>query len=119
MRLINKKSSAVLFLIVIVSVSCRPREVNIASPGINEVEAGKMFRVTLPEEHTSGYTWQFKSEGLNQSVVEELNAVWHGPVKGIDFNFKALAAGQTTLTFVKRKYTDTLTVNSFIVKITD
>jgi predicted secreted protein len=83
---------------------------------VNEVDKGSAFRVNLPENHTDGYIWQLNSD-FDHSVLEEQNSVWHGDKKGIDFNFKALAVGQTTLHLIKRKYTDTAEVTSFIVKI--
>lgn len=116
MRLFLNCLLAVLILQFLL-VSCRPKALELESPAINEVKAGDKFRVNLPEDHTDGYTWQLNSDELNRAQIQELNAVWHGTKKGIDFNFKALAAGQQTLTFVKRKYIDTLSVKSFIVKI--
>lgn len=106
-----------LIITVFVLTNCRPKALEMEAPEINSVKPGTKFRVNLPEDHRTGYTWQLK-EGFDKSVVMDLSAVWHGNEKGIDFNFNGLAQGQTTLTFVERKYTDTLHVKSFIVKIT-
>lgn len=74
------------------------------------------FRVSLKENHKLGQTWSLR-DGFDRAVVEKINSVWHGDEKGIYFNFKSLALGQTTLNFVCRNYTDTVDVKTFIVKI--
>lgn len=90
--------------------------VNKESPYINDIGLGQSFRIVLPEDHRTGYTWQLTNAG-GQAYVQQTSSVWHGNEKGIEFNFSALASGQTTLTFVSRKYIDTSEVKSFIVKI--
>lgn len=86
------------------------------SPKINSVENGSKFKINLPEDHSSGYIWQL-SENYDKSLVKDLGAVWHGNKKGIDFNLKALSVGQTTLSFISRKYNDTADYKIFIVNI--
>lgn len=98
--------------------ACNVTEVTQEVPQINTVEKGKAFRIILPEDHTKGYNWQL-SRDYDKNMVEHVNEVWHGNEKGIYFNLRALAAGQTTLTFLCRKYTDTLELRRFVVKISD
>jgi len=93
-------------------------EIKKEAPEINQVPKNSKFRIILPENHTNGYLWQLNND-YDQKVIEQLNEVWHGNEKGIYFNLKALSAGQTTLTFVSRKYTDTAEIKFFIVKIAD
>jgi predicted secreted protein len=97
---------------------CRLPEITREAPAINKVEKGTEFRINLPEDHTTGYTWQL-SDGYDRKVIQRINEVWHGNAKGIDFNLKAAAVGQTTLTFVSRMHTDTGGYKKFIVVITD
>jgi predicted secreted protein len=96
--------------------ACRPQALTKEAPLVNEVLVGDQFRVNLPEDHSTGYGWQLKPD-FDNTVVQDLNAVWHGKDKGIDFNFKALSAGQTTFTLINRKYTDTSDIKFFVVKI--
>lgn len=103
------------FILLLFS-TCSPLRVEKEFPGINEVPADSKFQIILPEDHTTGYMWQLKHD-YDDLVIAPINEVWHGNEKGIYFNLKALASGQTTLTFVSRRYTDTSDVKRFIVKI--
>lgn len=96
--------------------ACSLQEIKLEEPAVNTLTIGKKYRISLPEEHNSGYIWQL-SENYDKTIIDNINTVWHGNEKGIDFNFNTLAAGQTTLTFIKRKYTDTLKIKHFVVKI--
>lgn len=104
-----------LFLFLI---SCKLPQAKKEAPQINEINKETIFRINLLENHNSGYIWQLE-RNFNNAVVGELMAVWHGNEKGIDFNFKPLSTGQTTLNFVLTKYNDTLDRKGFIVKIID
>lgn len=86
------------------------------APEINEVKKDTKFRINLPEDHTTGYTW-ILNQNFDTAVLDNISTVWHGNEAGVDFNFKALSAGQTTLTLVNRKFDDTSDVKHFIVKI--
>lgn len=85
-------------------------------PVENEVKSGQKFKIILPENHTKGENWQLL-QTYDKTHVKQVNEVWHGNEKGIYFHLKALSVGQTTLSFVKRKYTDTLDIKRFVVKI--
>lgn len=102
--------------LVCLLTACRLQPVDAPSPAVNTVVKGEKFRITLPEEHRSGYLWQLAG-GNEEMLLKDLGAVWHGNEKGVDFNYQALATGQATLTFYKRKYTDTSEIRSFILKI--
>lgn len=86
------------------------------APQVNEISANTKFTIILPEDHSTGYIWQLKPD-FDGSVVRQINEVWHGNEKGIYFHLTSLSSGQTTLTFISRKYTDTAAVKHFIVKI--
>jgi predicted secreted protein len=96
--------------------SCRLPEIKEQSPAINSLKTEQKFRVNLPEDHRTGYTWQM-TDDYDKNHIERLNEVWHGNEKGVDFNLKTLTTGQTTLTFVMRKFTDTSEIRHYIVKI--
>src|SRR5688500_12149946 len=102
------------FILLLFS-KCNPLRVKMELPAINEVPAYTKFQIILPEDHTTGYMWQLKHD-YDDRVIAPINEVWHGNEKGIYFNLKALASGQTTLTFVSRRYTDTSDIKRFIVK---
>lgn len=116
-----KKTSVFRFpfsVILLLLAGCSLPKLEKEAPGINEVKNRAKFRINLPENHTSGYLWQL-SPDFDRNVIENLGPVWHGNEKGIDFNLKASAVGQTTLNFALRKYTDTLDVKNFIIKIVE
>jgi hypothetical protein len=114
-RVINR----IIFLGVCLScINCKVPQAKKEMPQINEMHKKNIFRINLPEKHDSGYIWQL-NRNFNTKVVEELNAVWHGNEKGVDFNFRPLSTGQVTLNFMLTKYHDTLDMKSFIVKIID
>ena len=98
--------------------SCSLDQISSESPEINKIKAKEKFRVNLSENHSSGYIWQL-SESYNKKIVHNINNVWHGNKQGVDFNFDPLSAGQTTLTFIKRKHNDTSEIKHFIIEICD
>lgn len=98
--------------------SCSFPQINKEAPETNEVVLNKKFRINLPEDHRTGFMWQL-NQNFDKTKINNLGPVWHGNEKGIDFNLEATAIGQTTLTFVLRKHTDTSDVKNFIIKIVD
>lgn len=112
------KISGFLFTLSFCVGSCNYPQLKKEAPEINEVKKNTKFYINLPENHTTGYLWQM-SPDFDQNLIENLGPVWHGNEKGIYFNLKPRAVGQTTLNFVLRKYTDTSDVKNFIIKIVD
>lgn len=98
--------------------NCGYPEIKKQAPEINELSTNSKFSIHLPENHSTGYIWQM-SDDYDKKLIKSLNVVWHGNEKGVYFNLSTLASGQTTLTFVSRKYTDTNSVKQFVVKIGD
>lgn len=105
-----------LFFSVLWLQFCSLAQITDESPKVNIIKKGAKFKINLPEDHSGGYLWQL-SENYNRTLIENTGAVWHGQEKGIDFNLKALSVGQTTLSFVLRKYNDTINNKNFIVNI--
>jgi predicted secreted protein len=85
---------------------------------VNKIKKGTKFRVNLEEDHRTGGTWRLNPD-FNHNLIIQISEVWHGNEKGIDFNLQAASPGQTSLSFVKRKYTDTMSYKTFVVEITD
>jgi predicted secreted protein len=106
----------IISFLIAFCAGCSSLEVNKEYPEVNPVPPNTKFRIILAENHTTGYIWQLKQD-YNESVINQVNEVWHGNEKGIYFNLESLSAGQTTLTFVSRKYTDTAEIKRFVVKI--
>lgn len=119
-NILKLTKSVVICLLLVLTIclsSCNQTEtLRLESPQVNLIQKSKNFKIILKEDHSKGETWHLKND-FNQQVVSYNNSVWHGPKKGIYFKFSTLAAGQTTLTFVLRHYTDTLDINTYIVKI--
>jgi hypothetical protein len=106
-----------LFIIgIILFSSCAYEKITEEAPGVNQLLINNKYRINLPEEHSGGFLWQLQ-ENYDKQVIRKINAVWHGPIKGIDFNLEALATGETTLHFVLRKHRDTLDYKHFILRI--
>jgi hypothetical protein len=63
------------------------------APSENHFSRGEKFRITLPENHTTGYMWQLNNN-YDTKVLDYYGSVFHGNEKGVDFNFKTLEKGQ-------------------------
>jgi hypothetical protein len=103
---------------ILILAGCRLPEIKKEAPFVNKIKKGTKFRVNLPEDHRTGGTWRLKPD-FNHNRVKQISEVWHGNEEGIDFNLKAASSGKTTLFFIQRKYTDTMSYKTFIVEITD
>ena len=107
-----------LYLIVttVLLSSCSYQQVRQETPTENLIGRGEKFRITLPENHTTGYMWQMNNN-YNSKVLDYYGSVFHGNEKGVDFNFKTLEKGKTTLNFTLIKYRDTSAVKQFIIDV--
>jgi hypothetical protein len=108
--------AGVVFILVMLS-GCRYSPVVFECPDENRIRLGKRFMMNFPEEHASGYLWQL-APGHDNSKIMQLNTTWHGDETGVDFNFKAIDTGVTTLSFFKRKFNDTTDIRCYRVRIT-
>jgi hypothetical protein len=106
-----------LFYSALFFTRCSLPLADMESPASNTVKKNSKFRINLPEDHEKKQLWTLQS--YDEKFVRQINSVWHGPEKGIDFNLEAIAAGQTTLSFVQRRFSDTIDIKSFIVIITN
>ena len=107
----------ILFLSLLGIVhACSYRTADKPSPQVNTFEAGEKFRVNLPEDHSKGYAWVLSNDFDHQGI-DYIKAVWHGPDKGVDFNFEGKAQVKTTLTFYSIMYHDTADTKQVEVEI--
>jgi hypothetical protein len=109
------KALLLLFAVCIACASCRYREVKEPMPFVNELKIGEKFRITLPENHINKESWNMLDD-FDHNILHRLGDVWHGNEKGIDINLQCLSPGTTQLTFVKRRYSDTLELRKYIVQ---
>jgi predicted secreted protein len=102
--------SALFFL------NCSYRQTDKVAPLINDVSQGEKFRITLPENHKTGYTWQINNT-FDSNVLDYYGSVFRGNEKGVDFNFVGLEKGTATVNFALIKYHDTTEVKQFIINV--
>lgn len=104
-----------LCLSIIIS-ACSYQQMNEEYPNVNNVKVNEKFRITLPEDHSTGYVWQMQSIHQNE-VLHYKGSVFRGSVKGVDFNFEALHEGKDTLQFSLIKYKDTISTKKFVIEV--
>ena len=105
-----------LLLLVLVFLSCHRSKQLKEAPAVNALFVKDAFTVILPEDHRNGYTWVL-DPNFDENICSHINTVWHGNDKGVYFEFKALKPGESSLKFLSRKYTDTLDIKTFSLKI--
>lgn len=96
--------------------ACSVPEVRQEAPAINKVALGSKFVIILPENHKTGHLWQLE-QNYDKKIVKQLNEVWHGNEKGIYFYLLAKDSGATVLSFISRKYQDTVERKQFIISV--
>lgn len=107
-----------IILFLFLFSSCNSIEISKEKPEINQVKNRSEFKIILQENHEDGSSWHLH-HNYDEKMLSFVNAVWHGKDKGVYFHFKALSAGQTELIFIKRRYSDTTEVKTFVVNISD
>lgn len=110
------KTLSTLLLIIITLSGCSYEQARKEAPSENQFSRGEKFRITLPENHTTGYMWQLNNN-YDTKVLDYYGSVFHGNEKGVDFNFKTLEKGKVTLNFTLIKYHDTTEVKQFIIDV--
>ncbi len=110
------KYNILFILATLILSACNYQQASKEAPQENNIELGEKFRISLPENHTTGYLWQMKSD-YNSKVLDYYGSVFRGNEKGVDFNFKTLEKGKATLNFALIKYRDTSEVKQFIIDV--
>lgn len=96
---------AILMIIIYIGCSLRTADHTEADSGKTiEVSVGKQFTITLRGNATTGYTWQM-AKGTNSKIVKKISDVYTADNTGLVgsggdhvWTFKAVAAGETTIT---------------------
>jgi predicted secreted protein len=109
-----KKIAAIIIAFFFFSCN-NTQTIKVNDPQPCEVRSGKKFRVNLPEDHRSGYTWQLNEH--DKSIVDHFNTVWGGNDKGVYFYFLALKPGTTILNFTSRKYNDVNSIKEITIRV--
>ena len=110
------KLSIITIICSLLITSCSYKQADKVAPFENSFTKGEKFRITLPENHTTGYMWLMNNQ-FDGKVLDYYGSVFHGNEKGVDFNFTALQKGKTTLNFALVKYQDTTELKQFIIDI--
>ena len=97
-------------------ISCSYQQADKVAPLENVINKGEKFRITLPENHSTGYMWQINNT-FNDKVLDYYGSVFRGNEKGVDFNFTALEKGKASVNFALIKYNDTTEVKQFIIDV--
>lgn len=74
-----KNLLTLLFAIILLS-SCSYQQVRQEAPTENHFSRGEKFRITLPENHTTGYMWQMNNN-FDTKVLDYYGSVFHGTRK--------------------------------------
>jgi predicted secreted protein len=110
------KNNVILIICSFILISCSYQQIVNEAPTENEIKSGEKFRITLQENHTTGYMWQINNS-YNNKILDYYGSVFRGNEKGVDFNFTALKKGKTTVNFALIKYHDTTDVKQFIIDV--
>jgi len=101
---------------ILTTTACNYQQASKEAPQENSVTLGEKFRISLPENHTTGYMWQMNSN-YDSKILDYYGSIFRGNEKGVDFNFRTLEKGKTTLYFALIKYRDTSEVKQFIIDV--
>ncbi len=105
----------IVCILVIFLVACKPQTIGYHDAQPATVQLNKKFRVNLPEDHRTGYTWQLNEH--DKLMVDHFNTVWEGNENGVYFYFVALKPGLTQLNFTSRKFTDVNALKEITIKV--
>jgi len=107
-----------LFIMTFFISSCSYQTIKINDAQPCKVKLNKKFRINLPEDHRTGYTWQLNGE-YDKTMLDHMNTVWEGNSNGVYFYFKATKPGITILNFTSRKYNDVNSIKEFSIKVSE
>ena len=110
------KKKIIASVCALLLISCSYHQADKVAPLENVINKGEKFRITLPENHSTGYMWQINNT-FNDKVLDYYGSVFRGNEKGVDFNFTALEKGKASVNFALIKYNDTTEVKEFIIDV--
>ena len=112
----DMKNIIISSICVVIFLSCSYKQIDKTAPQENSISKGEKFRITLPENHSTGYMWQINNS-FDSKILDYYGSVFRGNEKGVDFNFTALEKGKATVNFALIKYHDTTEVKQFIIDV--
>lgn len=112
------RSYLYIFLAGFVAVSCSYNTVDGNTAQSIQMAVNQKFRINLPEDHSSGYTWQL-NDSYDATIADHTNTVWEGKTKGVFFYFIAKKTGKTVLNFTSRKYDDINAIKEITLNVTE
>lgn len=110
------KITLLIIICTLCLIRCTYQQANKVAPLKNTITKGENFRITLPENHTTGFMWQINNS-FDDKILDYYGSVFRGNEKGVDFNFTTLKEGQAILNFTLIKYRDTAEVKQFIIDV--
>lgn len=110
------KFNLILFSTIILFSCNKQRTFDGSSIGSVNVSVGEKFRINLPEDHTTGYTWQL-NDTYDKAITDHYNSVWEGNKNGVMFYFVAAKKGKTILNFTSRKYDDVNSIKELTITV--
>ncbi|MBP9069052.1 MAG: protease inhibitor I42 family protein [Bacteroidia bacterium] len=104
------------FIVALFLTSCSYQTIKVNDAQPCKVKLNKKFRINLPEDHRTGYTWQLNDE-YDKSLLDRMNTVWEGNDNGVYFYFTAVKPGITVLNFTSRNYNDVNSIKEITIKV--
>ncbi|MBK7309359.1 MAG: protease inhibitor I42 family protein [Sphingobacteriaceae bacterium] len=106
------------FIVALFLASCSYQTIKVNDAQPCKVKLNKKFRINLPEDHRTGYTWQLNDE-YDKSLLDRMNTVWEGNDNGVYFYFTAVKPGITILNFTSRNYNDINSIKEITIKVSE
>jgi predicted secreted protein len=116
---LNLKMKNIAFIILISSciASCdNTRTINTQTPQPLNIQLNEKIRINLPEDHTTGYTWQL-NDSYDKTIIDHYNSVWEGNKNGVMIYLRGTKKGTTVLNFTSRKYDDVNSIQEFTINV--
>ncbi|HWY11120.1 MAG TPA: hypothetical protein VN026_07340 [Bacteroidia bacterium] len=115
--LLRGEKAIPLFLFFILG-ACTHQIIEKESPAVNEIKAGGKFTIILPENHVENYYWKL-NDNHNKTIIDYINAAWHGNEKGVYYHFTAVKPGTDTLRLTLHKMQDSVKTAVYIIKVSE
>ena len=110
-----KKIIYLSFLSILLG-SCSPLTIDSNASGSQLIKNNTKFRINLPEDHRTGYTWQLNDD-YDKSILDHTNTVWEGNSNGVFFYFTSSKKGTTNLNFKSRKHDNINALKSITIEV--
>lgn len=117
--MVHQKTIFAYLSLALVLIACSSTEKEFErNTSLITIGSGQNFAIVLPEIHSKGKTWQFRSDNKNK-LIEYRGSSWHGDAIGAKFHFKSIQSGTCLLSFSLHEYNKTTDSCHYVVKISD